>query len=626
MTWLPPKIDWTPDLGVGIDDLNRIEGNIKHLSETVVSTGTDINTLVTNGAFFVSAPVNGPDGTGSVYVQVVAHTTDTNFILQNAYSRGTNKSFSRRKEQGTWTVWTQTSNDTKFITTDINALTENGTYYVQAGAPNLPSAETYYVDHRVHYNSAQYMMQVAYNATNNQVWTRRKDANVWEPWLQLSNFTHTKGVTDCNTLTENGAYLVGPTAPNAPAGVSYAVINVTKSDNSTYVMQQAYCLGLSNLYVRFNNAGTWSPWKAITNDTTQLTLGTNLDTILVNGIYDVSTAVGKPMGSADWIYLEVTAHSNGPTFAMQVATNLNGPPRRWVRNRDSAVWSPWREIGNTTYERDYSRPIPWPSGITSYTLNIVVGGYAYFLYSAGGTGYFYRYDPLANTFTAMATMPDLYGNQIDVVTDGVDLFRTVKWGSTISMYKYTIATNTWSAGNSTNLPEYESLNTSPRAVCYGNYVFQCVSISDGGFGYLYYIRFHKTDLTNTRLDRSDANSMIYTSSYVVGNQWYMGSTYYGNSDKYLYTINLDAFTYDGANLGSGGKVYGASVSPSGKYYGYTSSDERYITTYTFSGYVPVAQKGYVLNTVDSFIMFFPAYGRIIGANGTFQDIPQLVNY
>lgn len=77
-------------------------------NDAVILSGSDLNTLISSGSYFISTPsaTNAPDGTGSIYLTVISH-SDTNFILQNAYSRGTNRLFTRRREQGTWTGWSE---------------------------------------------------------------------------------------------------------------------------------------------------------------------------------------------------------------------------------------------------------------------------------------------------------------------------------------------------------------------------------------------------------------------------------------------------------------------------------------------------------------------------------------
>jgi hypothetical protein len=172
-------------------------------------------------------------------------------------------------------------------------------------------------------------------------------------------------------------------------------------------------------------------------------------------------------------------------------------------------------------------------------------------------------------------------------------------------------------------PEYESFYSAPRPVCYGDYVFYMQPISDGGFGYGYFWKFHKTDGTKTRLDMSTADTFYPESSYREGNIWYLGATYYGNSDKYRHWLNLDTFTRGADNLGSSGSVYQASITANGGYYVISGSD---VTLMNAVSATLKAQKKYTASKADGIFMIVPSLGRVIGTNGTYQDIPELMNY
>lgn len=293
----------------------------------------------------------------------------------------------------------------------------------------------------------------------------------------------------------------------------------------------------------------------------------------------------------------------------------------------SNTWGEWEKIRVAYDIVDYTRTIPWPSGVTYTMSNVVIGNYIYFMTGFSGSSWSYRYDVVANTFTAMAAVPNTSDQQMDLLTDGTDIYKWGKsfggTGQTISVHKYTVATNTWALLGSTNLPEYETLNSSPRGLCYGGHVYKLVSISDGGSGYVYVIKVDKVTGTVTRLDMSDADSYIYESSYVEGTVWKMGATYWGNSNKYRHDIDLVAFTHTNYNLGTGGSVYGAKVTANGNYYGISGQD---ISLINATGSALVANKVITARQANNLTFLIPSLGRVLGSNGTYQDIPELINY
>jgi hypothetical protein len=76
----------------------------------------------------------------------------------------------------------------------------------------------------------------------------------------------------------------------------------------------------------------------------QLPTGTDLNTVITSGKYDISLATNKPVGSSDWIYLEVYRHGHHADFAKQVAFDFY-VNRQWVRTRTAGAWTLWTEIG-----------------------------------------------------------------------------------------------------------------------------------------------------------------------------------------------------------------------------------------------------------------------------------------
>ena len=76
--------------------------------------------------------------------------------------------------------------------------------------------------------------------------------------------------------------------------------------------------------------------------------GTDLNTFMTNGVYDLHNAINKPTGSVAWGYLRVIRHFSPNGHCYQAWTELNSAnPRIYFRTRDAVTWTPWREIYHT---------------------------------------------------------------------------------------------------------------------------------------------------------------------------------------------------------------------------------------------------------------------------------------
>ena len=81
------------------------------------------------------------------------------------------------------------------------------------------------------------------------------------------------------------------------------------------------------------------------NDGTALSLtaGTDLNTIVDTGFYNVSAPLNAPTasGAHDWKYIRVSQHTNSANYILQEAIDFNGVVSAY-RVRNGGTWKPWR--------------------------------------------------------------------------------------------------------------------------------------------------------------------------------------------------------------------------------------------------------------------------------------------
>lgn len=76
-----------------------------------------------------------------------------------------------------------------------------------------------------------------------------------------------------------------------------------------------------------------------------LTAGTDLDTIVDTGFYNVQTPLHAPTGSGvhDWKYIRVTQHTNSANYILQEAIDFNGAVSAF-RIRSQGIWENWQYV------------------------------------------------------------------------------------------------------------------------------------------------------------------------------------------------------------------------------------------------------------------------------------------
>lgn len=107
-----------------------------------------------------------------------------------------------------------------------------------------------------------------------------------------------------------------------------------------------------------------------------LTAGTDLDTIVDTGFYNVSAPLHAPTGSGvqDWKYIRVSQHTNSANYILQEAIDFNGAVSAF-RIRSGGVWRAWQyyavqnkvaEFTAVNQTKVYTRDIamPWNSQAT----------------------------------------------------------------------------------------------------------------------------------------------------------------------------------------------------------------------------------------------------------------------
>jgi hypothetical protein len=137
------------------------------------------------------------------------------------------------------------------------------------------------------------------------------------------------------------------------------------------------------------------PGSMLSGPVTNLPNGSNLNTIIDSGFYDVSGPVNAPGSINNWVYLEVYRHSNqANVYVLQILSSLTGnSQQQWMRRCTNNTWNPWICIagpdgniwmqqcgqenvtaGGSTTSVSKSMTFPSPFGITVPNLQLSVYG------------------------------------------------------------------------------------------------------------------------------------------------------------------------------------------------------------------------------------------------------------
>ncbi|OBZ13330.1 pyocin knob domain-containing protein [Bacillus sp. FJAT-26390] len=174
--------------------MNQLETGIQAAAanadkaNTTILASPNLNTLTATGRYYCTTPTNLPLAGLNFYVDVININGGTSsvYCMQVAYSGADNRIWTRRNLNGTWTAWTQVSNETNTLGngTNVNDIAVSGRFWANATCTNTPIVSTdFFIDHiQLDVNWAR---QTAYEFSTNRAWTRTKVIGVWTPWVAL---------------------------------------------------------------------------------------------------------------------------------------------------------------------------------------------------------------------------------------------------------------------------------------------------------------------------------------------------------------------------------------------------------------------------------------------------------
>jgi hypothetical protein len=152
--------------------------------------------------------------------------------------------------------------------------------------------------------------------------------------------------TNLNTLQTNGVYFLSGarTYTNMPSGVSYGVLTVNVASSGGFVYQALHVGGTyrARVFGRIYVNSEWTMWVEFTAQRGQMTDGTNLNSVLVSGVYQLSgshTYSNLPSG-VQWGVLTVS--NTGSSFAAQEIVTSGGATHKRVYT--GSAWSAWKAL------------------------------------------------------------------------------------------------------------------------------------------------------------------------------------------------------------------------------------------------------------------------------------------
>lgn len=295
----------------------RIAGNIVRKATEITISGTDLNTLG-EGEYLCPSNalaltfLNMPPTKTAFHLKVSKHAGfNQTFTTFNTVPTGGDRLriFSRNIYNGVFGAWVEIeSTNVKGVADGYAGLNSNGkvplanmwnslagagavvanmdtlltagTYSVGASAVGAP--ETGFGQVLVHINSGEmhdnsgnWIWQMFFGTTGSTYVRRKVNNGAWQPWVPLwtgyndANLFVTRNLiannTDFNTLTTyNGVYALSAATglTNAPTGIQYGIISVSKTDGSSpFVKQEATDVLTGVTQTRFRTgSNTWTAW------------------------------------------------------------------------------------------------------------------------------------------------------------------------------------------------------------------------------------------------------------------------------------------------------------------------------------------------------------------------------
>ncbi|MGG1635012.1 pyocin knob domain-containing protein [Paenibacillus sp. NRS-1760] len=267
---------------------NKINGTwfswIQTSNDTILLTsGTNLNTAIFTGKYYGTNLVNSPGGgSGHWFIDVIIeHATS---LTQTAYAQDGNRVFTRRCVTGSWTAWSQLSNDMYNYTTsgtEINFMQTDGWYHVPAGL-NAPTLGQNYFIHVSKYPAGNWCVQNAYHVDTWKTYTRRMVNGVWTAWAEL--YTSEVKPYTSGAYTGNGADLRDIALPFTPSALLVLPATYTNGTTSFGLYTAGLAVSGSNVSVGFFNGLTIGVNKFTVASQSSFTDTTNKSNVIYNYI------------------------------------------------------------------------------------------------------------------------------------------------------------------------------------------------------------------------------------------------------------------------------------------------------------------------------------------------------
>ena len=293
----------------------------------IVSSGQDLNTMVTTGFYVVTGPVNGPTG-DTTNLMVIGNNMGGGRALQLAQTVNTATYYVRSQSSGTWLPWREIWHNGNLVKTtsatdttagsmlkvgdfglgasgfanpsaDLNLeLGPNSFIGVTSSTLNTPLASVAgtVLQQRWTTSSGTQITQTFFGIiASNRIFTRTRIGGVWNAWTEIwttSNLVKTTSATDttAGSMLKVGDFGLGSiTAP---------VIN-----------------------------------------------GQDLNTLRVSGLYYITTPVNGPVAQALYVRVESVLNGAGVERGVQWAAGVaSAESPIYVRTQYNGVWGAWKEI------------------------------------------------------------------------------------------------------------------------------------------------------------------------------------------------------------------------------------------------------------------------------------------
>lgn len=143
-----------------------------------------------------------------------------------------------------------------------------------------------------------------------------------------------------DALTSSGTVKAPPVSPEKMVmGMAETAVSFGKYPENTNAVDSDWVFKYKNKDIQHHQV-TANDGKALF-----LTAGTDLDTIVDTGFYNVLAPLHAPTGSGvhDWKYIRVTQHTNSANYILQEAIDFNGAVSAF-RIRKQGFWKDWQYV------------------------------------------------------------------------------------------------------------------------------------------------------------------------------------------------------------------------------------------------------------------------------------------